>query len=82
LGQSLGSILDRVANDHEIVIVRRKDGKNVAIVDANELAGLMETVYLLRSPRNARRLLTALDRATARKGKPERLNYFRKKSLR
>ncbi|MFZ3343008.1 MAG: type II toxin-antitoxin system prevent-host-death family antitoxin [Terriglobales bacterium] len=82
LRQSLDSVLDRVANDHEILIVRRKGGKNVAIVPADELAGLMETVYLVRSPRNARRLLTALQRATARKGKPESLDQFRKQSLR
>jgi antitoxin YefM len=82
LRQSLNSILDRVANDHEIVIVRRTGAKNVAIVPADELAGLMETVHLLRSPKNARRLLSALHRATARKGKPEPLDHFRKISLR
>ncbi|MGA9474804.1 MAG: type II toxin-antitoxin system Phd/YefM family antitoxin [Terriglobales bacterium] len=48
LRQSLDSVFDRVTNDHEIFIVRRKSGKNVAIVPADELAGLMETVHLLR----------------------------------
>ena len=71
LRQSLASVLDRVANDHEVVIVRRKGDRKVAMVPAEELAGLMETAHLLRSPRNARRLLTALRRATSRKGKPE-----------
>jgi antitoxin YefM len=41
---------------------RRKGLKDVALVSAGELAGLGET-YLLRSPRNAKRLLTALRRA-------------------
>ncbi|MGA9353458.1 MAG: type II toxin-antitoxin system Phd/YefM family antitoxin [Terriglobales bacterium] len=82
LHRSLDRILDRVTSDHEIVTIRRKNGKNVAIVDAHVLTGLMETVYLLRSPRNARRLLTALHRATAQKGKPEQLDQFRKKSSR
>ena len=82
LRQTLGSVFDRVANDHEIVIVRRAGGKNVAIVPADELAGLMETVHLLRSPKNARRLLTALHYATTRKAKPERVDQFRKQSLR
>jgi antitoxin YefM len=79
LQRSLASVLDRVANDHEIVIIRRRGQKDVAIVAAGELAGLMETVYLLRSPKNARRLLSALNRATARRGKPESLDQFRKK---
>ena len=71
LRQQLASVLDRVADDHEIVIVRRKGGRGVAMVPADELNGLMETAHLLRSPKNARRLLTALKRAIDRKGKPE-----------
>ena len=78
LRQSLASVLDRVANDHEIVIVRRKGDQRVAMVPADELAGLIETAHLLRSPKNARRLLTALRRALARKGKPERLDKLRR----
>ena len=71
-------MLDRVANDHEVVIVRRKGDKKVAMVPADELAGLLETAHLLRSPRNARRLLTALRRAVEGKGKPERLSKLRR----
>jgi antitoxin YefM len=77
LRQSLASVLDRVANDQEVVIVRRKGRENVAMVPAAELAGLMETAHLLRSPRNARRLLTALRRATRRRTRPEPLEKLR-----
>jgi len=77
LRQSLASVLDRVVNDREVVIVRRKGDKKVAIVPADELAGLMETAHLLRSPKNAKRLLSALRRATSRKGKPESLDKLR-----
>jgi len=76
--QNLASVLDRVANDHEVVIIRRKGDKKVAMVPADELTGLLETAHLLRSPRNAQRLLTALGRATSRKGKPESLERFRR----
>jgi antitoxin YefM len=78
LRQRLASVLDRVEDDHEIVIVRRKGTRGVAMVPADELAGLMETAHLLRSPRNARRLLTALKRATDRKGKPQTLDELRR----
>ena len=78
LRQNLASVLDRVTNDHEVVIVRRKGDKKVAMVPADELAGLMETAHLLRSPRNAQRLLTALRRAVGRKGRPESLEQFRR----
>ena len=78
LRQTLASVLDRVANDREVVIVRRKGERDVAMVPADELVGLMETAHLLRSPKNARRLLTALNRAAAHKGKPEPLEKLRR----
>jgi antitoxin YefM len=78
LRQTLASVLDRVANDHEVVIVSRKGRKKVAMVPADELAGLMETAHLLRSPKNAQRLLTALRRAMGRKGKLEPLEKLRR----
>ena len=79
LRQRLASVLDRVANDHEVVIVNRKGQKRVAMVPAEELAGLMETAHLLRSPKNAQRLLRALQRAIGRKGRPEPLEKLRRK---
>jgi antitoxin YefM len=78
LRQSLASVLDRVANDREVVIVVRKGEKRVAMVPADELAGLLETAHLLRSPKNAQRLLSALRRATGRKGKLEPLQKLRR----
>jgi antitoxin YefM len=78
LRQSLASVLDRVANDHEVVIIVRKGEKKVAMVPADELAGLMETAHLLRSPKNAQRLLSALQRADGRKGRPESLEKLRR----
>ena len=63
LRDNLASVLDRVVDDQEVVIVRRRGAKDVALVPATELAGLMETAHLLRSPRNAKRLLGALRRS-------------------
>jgi antitoxin YefM len=74
----LASVLDQVSNDQEVVIVRRRGAKDVALIPAEELASLMETAHLLRSPRNAERLLAALTRATGRKGKPESVDKLRR----
>jgi antitoxin YefM len=63
LRAELASLLDRVTNDREVVVVRRRRAPDVAIVPADELAGLVETAHLLRSPKNARRLLKAMKRA-------------------
>lgn len=78
LRANLAGVLDRVFEDQEIVIVRRKGAKDVALVPATELAGLLETVHLLRSPRNARRLLTALRRAELGKNKPRTMDQLRR----
>ena len=78
LRERLASVLDQVANDQEVVIVRRRGAKDVALVPAEELAGLMETAHLLRSPRNAQRLLAALQRATRGKGKPQSVDKLRR----
>lgn len=77
LRERLASVLKQVADDREIVIVRRKSAKDVALIPAEELAGLLETAYLLRSPKNARRLLAALRRAEARTGKPSSVEKLR-----
>jgi antitoxin YefM len=69
LRQNLSSILDRVSDDLDTVVVRRKDGRDVALVPASELDGLMETAHLLRPPKNAQRLLKALGRAKRKGGR-------------
>ncbi len=68
LRANLASVLDQVVDEQETVIVRRKGSRDVALVPAAELAGLMETAHLLRSPANAKRLLAALGRSERRHG--------------
>ena len=59
----LASLMNRISDDQEIVIIKRRDRPSVAMIAADELASLMETAHLLRSPANAERLLTALQRS-------------------
>jgi len=56
----LAGFLDRVTDDREVLLVRRRGARDVAIVPADELSSLMETAHLLRSPKNAERLLESL----------------------
>ena len=78
LRKNLANVLDQVVDDQEVVFVRRRSAKDVALVPAAELAGLLETAHLLRSPRNARRLLTALRRAERGGAKPRSLDWLRR----
>jgi antitoxin YefM len=59
----LANLCDDVASTREAVIIRRRGAADVALIAADELRSLLETAHLLRSPRNARRLLAALARA-------------------
>jgi antitoxin YefM len=81
LRENLASVLDQVVDQQETVIVRRRGSRDVALVPAGELAGLIETAHLLRSPRNARRLLAALHRAERRKTKPATAAELRREIL-
>ncbi len=60
LRKGLAGYLDRVTDDHEAVIIRRRGARDVAIIRADELSSLLETVHLLRSPTNAERLTQAV----------------------
>lgn len=77
LREGLSSYLDQVTDDREIVFVRRRGARDVAMVAAEELEGLLETAYLLRSPKNAQRLLSALAVAQKGKQKPEAVESLR-----
>ena len=57
---NLAKLLDEVSLNKEVVVINRKNAENVALVSESELSGLLETAHLLRSPKNAKRLLKAL----------------------
>ena len=81
LRENLAIVLDQVVDQQETVIVRRRGSRDVALIPASELAGLVETAHLLRSPRNARRLLTAVRRAERGKSKPGTTAELRREIL-
>jgi antitoxin YefM len=54
--------LTAVVEDREEVVITRAGHEPVVIVSLDDYQSLKETAYLLRSPENARRLLTAIDR--------------------
>ena len=75
--EKFASLLDRVTKDREVVIIQRRGSEDVAMIAADELASLTETAYLLRSPQNAERLLSALGRALKDEGTPQTLDELR-----
>lgn len=74
---NLASLMEQAASDRETIIISRRGKEDMAMLPAAELAGLLETVHLLRSPRNAERLLAALENARQGKGRPFTLDALR-----
>jgi len=75
---TLASLCDTVSSTREPVIIRRRNAEDVALVSAEELESLMETAHLLRSPKNAERLLKALTRAQSQELRPSTVDELRR----
>jgi len=59
---NLADLWDEVENSREAALIQRRGHEDMALIPADELASLRQTAYLLRSPKNAERLLAALTR--------------------
>lgn len=75
--EQLATLLDRVTKDREVVIIQRRGSEDVAMIAADELVSLTETAYLLRSPQNAERILSALARALRDEGETQSVDDLR-----
>lgn len=58
---NLASELDRVVNDYDITIITRQKAEAAVLMSMREYESLMETAHLLRHPKNAMRLMKAID---------------------
>jgi antitoxin YefM len=74
----LAALCNTVTDNREVVIIRRRGAEDVALVSAAELDSLMETAHLLRSPKNAERLLRALARARGETLAPQSVEELRR----
>jgi antitoxin YefM len=75
--EQFASLLNRVTQDREVVVIHRRGAEDVAMISADELASLTESAYLLRSPENAERLLSALGRALKNEGQSQSIDDLR-----
>jgi len=73
----LASLIDEVIKNREVVIIQRRGSEDVAMIAADELSGILETAHLLRSPANADRLNSALERVRNQGGSPQTIDALR-----
>jgi antitoxin YefM len=71
-------IWNELENTRDMTVIRRRGHEDMVLIPADELSSLRETAYLLRSPANAERLLSALNSARRGKGRRIALDALRK----
>ncbi len=70
---NLKAVLDRVVASRAPIKITRQRGEGVVMISESEWESMEETLYLLSSPRNAERLLGAIERLDAGKGEEREL---------
>ena len=65
---NLAKTMEKVCDDHAPVIITRKTAQPVVMMSLEDYEALEETAYILRSPKNARRLLESIAELEAGKG--------------
>jgi antitoxin YefM len=71
--QNLAKTMEKVCQDHTPIIVTRKTEESVVIMSLEDFAALEATAHLLRSPKNARRLMESILQLDGGKGKERKL---------
>lgn len=59
--QNFKSTMQQICGDQSTVIVTRTGGDSVVMMSLDEYNAMMETFHLLKSPKNAERLLSAIE---------------------
>ena len=66
--ENLAQTMSRVCENHDPVIITRKSSDAVVMLSLEDFEALNETAYLLRTPRNARRLLASIEELESGQG--------------
>lgn len=70
---NLAKTMEQVCQDHAPVVITRKGEGAVVMISMEDYQSLEETAYLLRSPKNAQRLMSAVAELEAGKGSEKEL---------
>jgi antitoxin YefM len=66
--KNLSKTMKKVCEDHDPVIITRRNNEAVVMLSLEDYEALNETAYLLRNPRNAKRLLESIEELETGKG--------------
>lgn len=71
---NLAKTMEKVCSDHDPVIITRRNESSVVMMSLEDFQALEETAYLLRSPKNARRLLESVAQLESGDGTERKLS--------
>ena len=71
--EKLAETMKRVCRDHDPIIITRRSAGSAVLLSPEDYESLAETSYLLKSPRNARRLLDSIKALDEGKGRQRKL---------
>ncbi|USU07419.1 type II toxin-antitoxin system prevent-host-death family antitoxin [Sphingomonadaceae bacterium OTU29MARTA1] len=71
--ENLKKVMDKAVADRAPVLITRQRGENVVMISADEWAGMEETLHLMASPANAKRLIDGIARFEAGEGEEHEL---------
>jgi antitoxin YefM len=67
------SVIDRVVADCDATLIHRRDGENAVLLSETAYNSMMETLYLLSNPANAKRLMQAVEQDRQGKARARQL---------
>lgn len=70
---NLASTMKQVCDDHDPIIVTRKNNEAVILMSLEDFESLTETAYLMQNPKNAKRLIDSIEELNTGKGKEREL---------
>lgn len=70
---NLKKVMDKAVSDRAPILITRQRGENVVMISADEWAGMEETLHLMSSPANAKRLMEGIARLDAGEGEEHEL---------
>ncbi len=71
--QHLADTMKKVCENHDPIIITTKRNKSTVLLSLEDFESLEETAYLLRSPKNAKRLFESIKQLESGKGKSKEL---------
>lgn len=66
--ENLAATMDKVCEDHAPIVITRNRNQAVVMMSLEDFEALEETAYLLSSPKNAKRIMSAIAQLEAGKG--------------